>query len=143
MEKQYKRVVVYYRIPSDDRFQASCIQLLRDHYRKFLKKKDFGWELTGLYTDEKYDSGNGGEQPGLRKILEDAESGIFDVIMIRSLSQLSRSLKECMDIIFGLRELPHPVGIFFVEDSLYTLDTRDEYTLQILSHYADDTETEG
>lgn len=38
-----------------------------------------------------------------------------------------------MNIIYALRSLPNPVGIFFETENLYTLDKTADFTLQVLS----------
>ena len=38
-----------------------------------------------------------------------------------------------MNIIYALRNLPNPVGIFFESENLYTLDKSADFTLQVLS----------
>ena len=40
---------------------------------------------------------------------------------------------DCMNIIYALRNLPNPVGIFFESENLYTLDKSADFTLQVLS----------
>ena len=66
-------------------------------------------------------------------MLEDAKAGKFDVIIVKNLSRLSRNLMDCMNIIYALRNLPNPVGIFFESENLYTLDKSADFTLQVLS----------
>ena len=64
-------------------------------------------------------------------MLEDAKAGKFDVIIVKNLSRLSRNLMDCMNIIYALRNLPNPVGIFFESENLYTLDKSADFTLQV------------
>ncbi len=66
-------------------------------------------------------------------MLDDAKAGKFDIIVVKNLSRLSRNLMDCMEIIYMLRNLPHPVGILFETENMFTLDKNIDFTLQVLS----------
>ena len=126
------RVVVYCRVSTDGLSQATSFELQRNYYRQFVRKH-IHWKLIAMFSDEGLSATSTNKRIGLLQMLEDAKAGKFDVIIVKNLSRLSRNLMDCMNIIYALRNLPHPVGIFFESENLYTLDKSADFTLQVLS----------
>lgn len=129
---QRLRVVVYCRVSTDGISQATSFELQRNYYIKFVRKQA-QWKLMAMYSDEGITATSTEKRIGLLQMLEDAKAGKFDVIVVKNLSRLSRNLMDCMSIIYALRSLPNPVGIFFESENLYTLDKTADFTLQVLS----------
>ena len=126
------RVVVYCRVSTDGLSQATSFELQRNYYLQFVRKH-IQWKLIAMYSDEGITATSTEKRIGLLQMLEDAKAGKFDVIIVKNLSRLSRNLMDCMNIIYALRNLPTPVGIFFESENLYTLDKSADFTLQVLS----------
>ncbi len=126
------RVVVYCRVSTDGLSQATSFDLQRSYYLRFVRKH-IQWKLIAMYSDEGITATSTEKRIGLLQMLEDAKAGKFDVIIVKNLSRLSRNLMDCMNIIYALRNLPNPVGIFFESENLYTLDKTADFTLQVLS----------
>ena len=126
------RVVVYCRVSTDGLSQATSFDLQRTYYLQFVRKH-VQWKLIAMYSDEGITATSTEKRIGLLQMLEDAKAGKFDVIIVKNLSRLSRNLMDCMNIIYALRNLPNPVGIFFESENLYTLDKSADFTLQVLS----------
>ena len=127
-----KRVVVYCRVSTDGISQTSSFELQKNHYLKYVRQKP-EWKLVGLYSDEGITATTTRKRIGLLTMLDDARAGKFDIIVVKNLSRLSRNLMDCMEIIYMLRNLPHPVGILFETENMFTLDKNIDFTLQILS----------
>ena len=126
------RVVVYCRVSTDGLSQAPSFNLQRSYYLRFVRKH-MQWKLIAMYSDEGITATSTEKRIGLLRMLEDAKAGKFDVIIVKNLSRLSRNLMDCMNIIYALRNLPNPVGIYFETEGLYTLDKTADFTLQVLS----------
>ena len=126
------RVVVYCRVSTDGLSQATSFELQKSYYLQFVRKH-IQWKLIAMYSDEGITATSTEKRIGLLQMLEDAKAGKFDVIIVKNLSRLSRNLMDCMNIIYALRNLPNPVGIFFESENLYTLDKSADFTLQVLS----------
>ena len=127
-----KRVVVYCRVSTDGISQTSSFELQKNHYLKYVRQKP-EWKLVGLYSDEGITATSTKKRIGLLTMLDDAKAGKFDIIVVKNLSRLSRNLMDCMEIIYMLRNLPHPVGILFETENMFTLDKNIDFTLQVLS----------
>ena len=127
-----KRVVVYCRVSTDGISQTSSFELQKHYYLKFVRKRP-DWKLVALYSDEGISATSTKNREGLLRMLDDARAGRFDIIVVKNLSRFSRNLMDCMEIIYELRSLPHPVGILFETENMYTLDKNVDFTLQVLS----------
>ena len=129
---QKKRVVIYCRVSTDGLSQATSFVLQKRYYLKYVQKRP-DWQLIAIYSDEGLTATQTRKRIGLLKMLQDAKNGLFDIIIVKNLSRLSRNLMDCMDIIYKLRRLPKPVGIYFESENMFTLDKNIDFTLQILS----------
>ncbi len=130
--RQRSRVVVYCRVSTDGISQTSSFELQKHYYLKYVRKHG-NWKLVAMFSDEGITATSTEKRIGLLQMLEDAKAGLFDIIIVKNLSRLSRNLMDCMNIIYALRALPHPVGIFFETENLFTLDKSADFTLQVLS----------
>ncbi len=130
--KTRKRVVVYCRVSTDGISQTSSFELQKNYYLRFVRKKP-EWKLVGLYSDEGITATSLEKRVGLLTLLDDARAGKFDIIVVKNLSRLARNLMDCMNIIYELRALPHPIGILFETENMFTLDKNVDFTLQVLS----------
>lgn len=127
-----KRVVVYCRVSTDGLGQITSFENQQKFYVGMVRKKP-EWHLVALYSDEGLTATGTKKRIGLLKMMEDARAGKFDIIIVKNLSRLSRNLMDCMEIIYELRKLPKPVGIFFENENMFTLDRTVDFTLQVLS----------
>ena len=85
-ETQPKRAVIYARYSSDNQREAS----IEDQIRVCRGQIDqHGWEYMTAYTDSAV-SGASILRPGYQKLLEDARSHEFDVVVAEALDRLSR-----------------------------------------------------
>lgn len=56
----------------------------------------------------------------LKKLLEECKTGIYDVVIAESITLFAESIERTIEIIKELRELSHPVAMFFEKESLFT-----------------------
>lgn len=90
------------------------------------------WELVDFYVD------NGGVAPFMEnakewnRLLDDCFSGKVDLIITQKISNVSRNPGEMSFVARILAAQPHPIGIYFVNEDLFTLasyyqdDLRDD-----------------
>ena len=67
------------------------------------------------------------------QMIEDCEAGKIDLIVTKSIARFSRNTLDCIENIRKLQNLPHPVGVFFEVENLYTLDQNNEFCLALLT----------
>ncbi|MFO0998529.1 MAG: recombinase family protein [Alphaproteobacteria bacterium] len=84
------RAVIYARYSSDLQSDASIedqVRICKEHIERE------GWTVTSVYTDHAM-SGASRFRPGYQKLVEDARSGQFDVIVAEALDRLSRDQED-------------------------------------------------
>lgn len=72
-----------------------------------------GWTVHRHYLDEGW-SGTGLDRPGLQSLLEDVEAGLVDIVLVQSMSRLSRSPDVFDEVMRRLRH--HGVEVVSTED---------------------------
>lgn len=132
-----KRVVVYCRVSTDGISQVTSFELQKNYYLKYVRQRP-DWKLVALYSDEGITATSMDKRIGLLQMLDDARAGKFDLIIVKNLSRLNRNLKDCLSIVEELRKLPHPVGILFETENMFTLDKNVDFTLTVLSLVAEE-----
>lgn len=74
----------------------------------------------------------------LQRLIEDCESGKVDIVLTSSMLRFCRKIQDTIDTAQRLRELPSPVGIWFDQDEVFTLDAKGDLFLKVLVLAADE-----
>ena len=69
-------------------------------------------------------------------MIQDCEAGKLDLIITKSVSRFARNVLDCIGYVRELAALPHPVGILFETENLYTLNKNSEMALSFISTLA-------
>lgn len=93
-----------------------------------------GWVLVRDQYDDGGISGGTLERPGLKRLLEDIEDGLVDVVVVYKIDRLSRSLADFAKLV----EVFDRNGVTFVSvtQSFNTTTSRGRLTLNILLSFA-------
>ena len=62
-------------------------------------------------------------------MLADAESGKFDLLVVKTASQLSSDEADAMRVVSTLRGLPDPIGVHFLDINANSLDPQFDITI--------------
>jgi site-specific DNA recombinase len=81
------RCVIYARVSTEMETQRTSIDNQIDLFRNYAAQNN--WEIVEIYTDKQ--SGTKENRPGLKKLIEDGKSGLYDVILAKELSRLARN----------------------------------------------------
>jgi len=100
-----KRAVVYARYSSDNQREASIDDQVRE-CRAYIGR--MGWVLTEIYADPEM-SGRTVFRPQYQKMLQDAERGLFDIVVCESLDRLGRRLADLANLKDELSALRIPL----------------------------------
>ena len=71
-------------------------------------------------------------------MIEDCESGKVDIVLTSSMTGFCRKIQDTIDTAQRLRKLPSPVGIWFDQDEVFTLDADGDLFLKVLVLAADE-----
>jgi DNA invertase Pin-like site-specific DNA recombinase len=104
------RVIIYSRVSTSE--QNPKIQ--SDELKKFVERME-GWTLVDVIEDHGY-SGATSDRPGLKDIMVRASKKEFDILLIKKLDRLFRSVSE---IVSTVTELQHrKISLMSLDDNI-------------------------
>jgi len=115
------RTAVYIRIGGTGEY-VSSFEAQKKQFIKMVKKNP-GWELADFYADLGADSR---KQPNLARLLADCQAGRVDLVVTKSAARISRNLNTLMGFVRELAYLKPPVGVYFEDTKINTLE-RDKF----------------
>ena len=133
MEIKIKRVAAYCRVSTDKADQNHSFENQKRYFREYIEQNS-NYELYQIYADEGITGTNVKNRISFKKMIEDAKKGKFDLILTKEISRFARNL---LDSIYYTRELKRcGIGVLFISDHIYTLDSDAELRLAILATLA-------
>ncbi len=131
-EPKKLRVCAYCRVSTETEQQASSFELqVQDQERQI--RENPAWEFVGIYADEGISATSMDKRKEFLHMIEDAQAGKIDLIITKSVSRFARNLVDCISTIRLLKNLKPPVGIYFQNDHLNTLDQSSEMMIAFMS----------
>lgn len=128
------RCAIYCRVSTEHEEQIrSADNQVEDITR--LLQQDERCEIVKVYED-RGKTGTKADRDSFQEMMTDARAGLFQVIVTKSISRFARSVVIAVGYAEELERLPHPVGIYFIEERLYSLRPDAKFTLGILSMVA-------
>ena len=91
------------------------------------------WELAGVYADEGVSATLMHRRVNFLHMIEDCRAGKIDLVITKSVSRFARNTRDCLDVVRQLKMLNPPVGVFFEAENLNTLESKNEFTLGVMS----------
>lgn len=133
---EMKITVAYYaRVSTDKDEQLNSLENQRRFYEEFIRNNP-NWTFAGGYVDEGISGTSVAKREQFLQMIEDAETGQFDLIVTKEISRFARNT---LDSIRYTRELlRYGVGVFFQNDNINTFDKDAELRLTIMSSIAQD-----
>ena len=129
------RVCAYCRVSTGNDEQLSSYELQQAHYRQ-LASDHPNWDLRRIYADEGISGTSLKNRDEFNAMIAACKNAEYDLIVTKSVSRFARNLVDCISLIRMLKGLPHPVGVFFETDNLYTLAENTEFMLSFLATFA-------
>ncbi len=126
------RVAAYCRVSTYEDAQAGSYELQVQHYREMIESKS-DWELVEIYADEGVSGTSMKKRINFLRMIDDCCKGKIDLIMTKSVSRFARNTRDCLDVIRRLKALDPPVGVIFEIESLNTIESKNEFTLGVMS----------
>lgn len=119
------RCAIYARVSTRLDSQKDSLESQVSFFENHILEK--GWKQTGVYVDEGITGTSTAGRKDLKRLLRDAERELFDIVLIKSLSRLSRDTSDSLSIVRTLHR--HNVDVFSSREGM--LD--DEMVLSVLS----------
>ncbi len=129
------RVTDYARVSTDHLEQKKSLQNQVEHFEQYIKENP-NWTYVKGYVDDGITGTSDVKRDNFMKMIEDARSGKFDLIVTKEISRFSRNT---LDSIKYTRELlSYGVAVLFVNDNINTVMPDSELRLTIMASMAQD-----
>ncbi len=135
--EQKLKVAAYVRVSTENDEQKSSFELQSNDFTNRINANP-NWEFVGIYADEGISGTEMSHRKGMLQMIEDCKAGKINLILAKSIARFARNVVDCLSVIEELRNLNPPVGVYFDESNLYTLDTTGALVLTILATVAEE-----
>lgn len=132
-----QRVGIYVRVSTDDVRQTTSFELQKKYYEDFVTRHP-NWTLVKIYADEGISGTSLDHRVGFNEMISDAKSGKLDMIITKSVSRFARNVLICIGMVRDLAALPHPVGVFFESEAIFSLKDESQMALSFLATIAEE-----
>ncbi len=130
------RVCAYLRVSTDSGDQENSLKNQRAHYEKFIPQYP-NWNYVGIFADEGISGTSLKNRLGFRQMVDACKAGKIDLIVVKEVSRFARNTKDCLNTVEELLTLDPPVGIFFENNNLNTLDAGNRVFLTMFAMFAE------
>jgi DNA invertase Pin-like site-specific DNA recombinase len=131
-----RRVAVYARVSTDSSDQENSLINQKQHYETTIPENP-NWEYVAFYADEGISGTSTRNRTEFNRMIDDCKAKKIDLIVVKDVSRFSRNIVDCLKTVDELLELDPPVGIFFENNSLNTLDPNCRIALGMLALFAE------
>ena len=128
-----RRVAFYARVSTDSSEQKTSYDAQVDYYTKFIQGHA-EWEYIRGYTDEGISAVSTKRREGFKQMVADGLAGKFDLLVTKSVSRFARNTVDSLTTVRKLKEVG--CEIWFEEQNIYTLDSKGELLITIMSSLA-------
>ena len=128
-----RRVAAYARVSTTDIDQRTSYNNQVDYYTQYIREHE-GWEFAGMYTDEGITGTSIRHRDGFNAMIAAAMDGRIDLIITKSISRFARNTVDTLTTVRKLKE--RGVEVFFEKENIYTLDSKGELLITIMSSLA-------
>lgn len=90
------RCAIYARVSTGLDSQKDSLESQVSFFENYIIEK--GWELVDVYADEGITGTSTAQRHELKRLMSDAERGMFDVVLIKALSRLSRDTEDTLKL---------------------------------------------
>lgn len=128
-----RRTAGYARVSTDSDEQFTSYEAQIDYYTRYIQNNP-EWDFVAVYTDEGISATNTRHRDGFNRMIEDALAGKIDLIVTKSVSRFARNTVDSLVTVRKLKE--KGVEVFFEKENIYTLDSKGELLITIMSSLA-------
>lgn len=129
------RVAAYARVSTSSDEQILSLDMQKEHYESYIRSND-EWECAGLYFDEGISGTSMRKRDGLKKLVDDCDKGLIDIVLTKSISRFCRNTTDCLAIVRKLNNIG--VRIIFEKEKIDTSSMESELMLSILASMAEE-----
>ncbi len=128
-----RRVSIYGRVSTEHEAQLSALENQMQWYDDQAKYHP-NWTVVEKYIDEGITGTQAKKRPAFLRMLEDARSGKFDLIVTREVCRFARNVVDTLVVTRELKNIG--VEFFFIDDNIWTMDGDGELRLSLMATLA-------
>ncbi len=132
-DNRIMRVAAYCRVSTDKSDQANSLESQQQFFNEYIRRNHL-WELYNIYIDDGISGTNTKKRDAFNRMIDDAKSGKFDLIITKEISRFARNILDSIGYTRELKALG--IGVIFLNDNINTLDSDAEMRLAFLSTMA-------
>lgn len=134
LDRNRERAVVFYgRVSTEHEAQISALENQMQWYEEQAKMHS-NWNVVDRYIDEGITGTQAKKRPSFLRMIEDAKTKKFDLIVTREVCRFARNT---VDTLVTTRELKNiGIEVYFVEDNIWTMDGDGELRLSLMATLA-------
>lgn len=131
LDRNRTRTVVFYgRVSTEHEAQLSALENQMQWYNDQAKYHP-NWNVIDKYIDEGITGTQAKKRPSFLRMIEDAKSGKFDLIVTREVCRFARNTVDTLNFTRELKNIG--VEVYFVEDNIWTMDGDGELRLSLMA----------
>lgn len=129
-EKEVRRVAAYCRVSTLQDEQELSYESQCEYFEKLIASRA-DMVLVGVYGDQGFSGLIAEKRPELQRMLADARDGKIDLIIVKSISRLSRNMIDLQKMVNEMKSLG--ISIEFEKEGLKSDDPKFEMVVKFLS----------
>ncbi len=128
-----KRVAAYARVSEATELLLHSLSAQVSHYSEVIQANP-EWEYAGVYADEGVTGTSTEHRSEFKRLIADCDSGKIDIILVKSISRLSRDTVDSLKTIRHLNDIG--VEVRFEREGISTLTADRELLLTLVASFA-------
>lgn len=133
MNKPALRAVGYRRVSMQEQVDGHSLDAQENNIRSFVESQ--GWTLMKIYTDPGISAKKGSHRPMLERLMKDAQTGKFEVVIVDKIDRFYRHLNGLLTALDELNS--HGVSFVSVQERLDFTTPWGKLTLTLLGMLAE------
>jgi len=133
IEESKKKVAAYARVSTLQEEQEESFDTQVKYYTAYIQSNP-KWEFVNLYSDQGISGTSISKRPGFKKMIDDAKSGLIDLILVKSISRFGRNSYESQSVLHELKMVG--VEVFFERENISSFDPTSEMLLNFMTAIA-------
>lgn len=129
------RAAAYCRVSTDRLEQQSSLKTQVAYYTYVILKNP-NYQFAGIYADEGISGRSMKNRDELNRLIQECERNRIDVVLVKSISRLSRDIQDTLEITRYLKQLKNPTYIYFERENIWTSDPQADLMLSIFGGIA-------
>ncbi len=127
------RVTFYARVSTESDEQLNSLENQISYFKEFITSNP-NWIYVDGYIDEGISGSSVKRRKHFLRMIEDAKSGYFDLIVTKEVSRFSRNLSD--SIKYTQELMTNDVGVYFQSNGINTYDPNSEFILNMMGSVA-------